>query len=89
MSYGPELQIVPAVKSKPEDKLPLPYYERPDWFDTKNAQIKIICAKFGAKPQVASPLIHKNLEHLTVLPPGITFESHEVFMTLTYKKKLN
>jgi hypothetical protein len=40
-----------------------------------------------AKPQVASPLIHKNLKHLTVLPPGITFERY--LMTLTYKKRLN
>jgi|688.fasta_scaffold919493_1 hypothetical protein len=40
----------------------------------------------GAKPQVTSPLFPKNLENVTVLPPGITLERY--LITWTYQEIL-
>ncbi len=83
---GPGWVTEKAVKARPEDKLPQRYYKRLDWFDNANAEIKILGDMFGAKPQVTAPLVPKNLENVTVLPPGYTFERY--LTTLSYQEKV-
>jgi hypothetical protein len=41
---------------------------------------------FGMKPKVTAAIIPKKMESVTVLPPGMTFETY--FTTLFYQKKL-
>ena len=61
-----------AVHAKPGDGLPKRYHRRTDWLDNNNAEIKILGALFGIKTQVTAPLIPKEYENVSVVPPNMT-----------------